>query len=718
MLDGLLGRGFFAKCKSLIKLTKSRIDVIRRKRNATQKFLKKDIADLLANGLDVNAYGRAAGLQAELTLSSCYDFVEQSCDFVLKHLSVMQKQRECPEECREAISSLMFAAARFSDLPELRDLRQIFQERYGNALEYYVNQEFVENLTSRPSTLEKKIQLMQQIAVEFSLEWDSKAFEQKMCRPSTLAQGHKTYDPNNVTDLKKLSHGKGRNIKGENFDVLSEKRLEIASDGHRSHNGKAAVVSKRDDHNLQSRPELSRNGYKPMNVCDETILKRDSHGNASQLRQELAVKNETRNGKESSVQKPFGFDGHRFHNGKEEVASKRDDYNLQSKPEPSRNRYKPVGGCDETTLKRDNHDNPFRGRQEDSVSNGIQDKDSNMLKSVGLYDSSQGKKVEYLEGVSKKHNIRENTTRQRDCQETVPCGKPDTTSNRAGLHVMGNMNESFSVSSHGVSYDNANSMRKVPEDETSRVKPYYNNALPPYVKPSSKLKDSIRKANSVASHPNSEGDGVSKDPLVHKGVDAATTSDKIQLSLDRDDRERHVIGHAKVSRHGLEEGLFNRSDSRGVPLPKPRSVRRKHSRSRSGHSDLGTVEDAEVVKRKSRSRRRDDSRRGLQILFDDELDQNDEEERIIDKLLIHYSKKPSMAEPGKVKRKSKSRHAHHIHAGESLETGNREGLDEESEIVPPPERSVSLPSEQSGASEVTKVFTRAASFQPDRSSAS
>lgn len=35
----------------------------------------------------------------------------------------------------------MLAAARFSDLPELRDLRQIFQERYGNSLECYVNQE-------------------------------------------------------------------------------------------------------------------------------------------------------------------------------------------------------------------------------------------------------------------------------------------------------------------------------------------------------------------------------------------------------------------------------------------------------------------------------------------------------------------------------------------------------------------------------------------------
>jgi hypothetical protein len=52
---------FFFVCgcsKSLIKSTKTRIDVIRRKRKATEKHLKKDIAELLANGLDINAYGR------------------------------------------------------------------------------------------------------------------------------------------------------------------------------------------------------------------------------------------------------------------------------------------------------------------------------------------------------------------------------------------------------------------------------------------------------------------------------------------------------------------------------------------------------------------------------------------------------------------------------------------------------------------------------------
>ena len=42
-----------------------------------------------------------------------------------------------------AVGSLMFAAARFSDLPELRELRDTFHERYGNSLEFFVNQKVI-----------------------------------------------------------------------------------------------------------------------------------------------------------------------------------------------------------------------------------------------------------------------------------------------------------------------------------------------------------------------------------------------------------------------------------------------------------------------------------------------------------------------------------------------------------------------------------------------
>lgn len=105
------------------------------------------------------------------------------------------------------MASLMFAAARFSDLPELRELRDLFQERYGNSLECFVNQkviclldyvlhifsfhlsfisdflqccQFVEKLSSSPPAVEKRIQLLQDIVVEFSIRWDSMGFQKRM----------------------------------------------------------------------------------------------------------------------------------------------------------------------------------------------------------------------------------------------------------------------------------------------------------------------------------------------------------------------------------------------------------------------------------------------------------------------------------------------------------------------------------------------------------
>ncbi|KAJ0895528.1 putative vacuolar protein sorting-associated protein Ist1 [Helianthus annuus] len=183
MFDGFLKSKFYSRCKSEIKLTMKRIEMIRRKRNAMQKFLRNDVADLIKTGLDSNAFNRVEQLYADQNLSWCYEYVEQCCLLVLSELSAMNKQRECPEQCKEAISTLMFAAAIFSDLPELRELRTLFAERYANHLEPYANQQFVTNLKAAPPAKHTKLQMMQEIALEYDLNWDSKVLEQKLYKP-------------------------------------------------------------------------------------------------------------------------------------------------------------------------------------------------------------------------------------------------------------------------------------------------------------------------------------------------------------------------------------------------------------------------------------------------------------------------------------------------------------------------------------------------------
>ncbi|XP_058206747.1 uncharacterized protein LOC131320170 [Rhododendron vialii] len=313
MLGGMLGRGFSSKCKSLIKLTRTRIDVLWRRKEATQLYLKSNLAQLLANGLDTDAYGRTEEYISELNLLSCYDFIEQSCVHILKQLSAMQKQSECPEECREAVGSLMFAAARFSDFPELRDLRDTFQERYGSSLEHFVNQDFVKNLASRPPTTEKKIKLLHDIALEFSIKWDSRGFEKRMANPSASCQGRpKKYGPfHDHEDKDKFPKDKETVTKIDKQSHSSKERNEISSDKYRVNKGGEVNLLKKEDldHRHFRREESTGKSQKPSAGGEQSNPKRDNFDIGPRPRQEFTQHNHelrSSNGKEDSAAKGVG----------------------------------------------------------------------------------------------------------------------------------------------------------------------------------------------------------------------------------------------------------------------------------------------------------------------------------------------------------------------------------------------------------------------------
>ncbi|KAK7335943.1 hypothetical protein VNO80_28090 [Phaseolus coccineus] len=200
MLDALFMPKFYSKSKSRLKLINRRLETIGKKRKAVQKFLKKDIVDLLGYALDYNAYGRAEGLLVDQNMLLCYELVGKFANCVLSHVRDLCKQRDCPDECKEAIQSLIYAAARFSDLPELRDLRTLFTPKFGNTLEPYICKEFVDKLRQVPPSKEMKIQLLRDLSQEFSIEWDSKALEQRLHSPPLLLEDKTKYDPLNDRD--------------------------------------------------------------------------------------------------------------------------------------------------------------------------------------------------------------------------------------------------------------------------------------------------------------------------------------------------------------------------------------------------------------------------------------------------------------------------------------------------------------------------------------
>ncbi|TYI71665.1 hypothetical protein E1A91_D07G005100v1 [Gossypium mustelinum] len=639
MLDGILGRGFAAKCKSLIKAIKSRIDVIRRKKSATLKFLKKDIADLLANGLDINAYGRVEGYIAELVLSSCYDFIDKCCDFVTKHVSVMQKLSDCPEDCREAVSSLMFAAARFSDLPELRELRHIFHERYENSLDVFANKQLVENSASNPSTMERKVMVMHDIASEFSIKWDSKAFERRMSEPVVIPQ------PQDRTKKYGSFHVNGEDNKsnyGKQDRLKKYGSFHVNGDDNKSNDGKQDRPKKYGSFHVNGDDNKSNDGKSADPPRDE--LKVDKNGH----KWEFSVEDKLRQGRE------------------------------------------------EAFARKENLDIPLPQKQE------VVEKDDIAFKTARLSSSTSGKRIERVNGGGKVQDGRENSVPGIDNQDVLTQRKPDLNPNNyAAPRSRSQDKDLFVPDSYANEYGVQNSTRKTPVEGEPKRRPRSSSALPPpYVKPPSiKSKDSMNGANILSSLAGLDSDGVSGDPSM---------PDK------EGQRIPPMRGHDRET-----DNYYSHSES-GIPIPRRRSSRRRHLTSASGHIEIGNAEDTEFMRRKPRSRRRDESRQGLQILFDEEHQRYDQEERIIDRLLMHYSKKPSTSEDGKLRRKSKSHHAHHKRTDvdeEALEKASMDRSDDISETIPRPVRSISLPREQTTQSEGTKVYTRATSFQQGRSNA-
>ncbi|RRT54590.1 hypothetical protein BHE74_00015656 [Ensete ventricosum] len=120
-LDILLGRTSrqTSKLKSFLGLTVSRLAVLRNRRQVRRDQARGDVVQLLQLGHVDRALLRVRN-QTPVPSPPFFDCL------VIVHCC---RPRECPEELREAISSLVFAASRCAELPELDKARDIFSSR-------------------------------------------------------------------------------------------------------------------------------------------------------------------------------------------------------------------------------------------------------------------------------------------------------------------------------------------------------------------------------------------------------------------------------------------------------------------------------------------------------------------------------------------------------------------------------------------------------------
>ncbi|KAJ9688217.1 hypothetical protein PVL29_014103 [Vitis rotundifolia] len=220
----MLHRSFkSAKCKTSLKLAVSRIKLLKNRREAQLKQMKRDLAQLLESGQDQTARIRVEHVVREEKTMAAYDLVEVYCEMITARLPIIESQKNCPIDLKEAITSVIFASPRCSDIPELMEIRKHFTAKYGKDFisaaaelrpECGVSRNLVEKLSATAPDGQTKIKILAAIAEEHNIKWEPKSFEEKESKPpEVLLSGPDTFEKASKMQMEPpdvqapLSHG-------------------------------------------------------------------------------------------------------------------------------------------------------------------------------------------------------------------------------------------------------------------------------------------------------------------------------------------------------------------------------------------------------------------------------------------------------------------------------------------------------------------------------
>lgn len=104
-----------------------------------------------------------------------FGMVEGYCNLLIERVHLIEQEKMCPDELKEAISTLLYAASRCGEFPELQEIRGLFTSHYGKefvgrAIELRnncgVNPKMIQKLSTRPPDLENRIKVLEEIAAE------------------------------------------------------------------------------------------------------------------------------------------------------------------------------------------------------------------------------------------------------------------------------------------------------------------------------------------------------------------------------------------------------------------------------------------------------------------------------------------------------------------------------------------------------------------------
>ncbi|CAA0818612.1 Regulator of Vps4 activity in the MVB pathway protein [Striga hermonthica] len=179
-LDVLLRRSFkTSKFKATVAMAVSRLAVLRNQRHARCSIARSDVVEFLKNNSHERALLRVEQVIKEQNMLDVFVLVEGYCHLLVERVHLFEQQKVCPEELKEAVSTLIYVASRCGEFPELQQIRSIFASHFGRdfaarAVELRnncgVNPKIIQKLSTRMPSLESKMKVLKEIASENNID--------------------------------------------------------------------------------------------------------------------------------------------------------------------------------------------------------------------------------------------------------------------------------------------------------------------------------------------------------------------------------------------------------------------------------------------------------------------------------------------------------------------------------------------------------------------
>uniref|UniRef100_A0A7S0X2A6 IST1-like protein n=1 Tax=Mantoniella antarctica TaxID=81844 RepID=A0A7S0X2A6_9CHLO len=192
MFGGLFGPSFSsAKCKTALRLCCGRIKLLRNKKAQSLKAMRREVGNLMAGDKTDSARVRVEGVMREEANLEAMEVLDLFCELLIVRIPLIESSKDLPQDLKEAIATVIYAAGRSTELPELAQIRCQFAAKYGKdyvtacgdsstASACGVNHVAIAKLSVRPPDAADKLAKLQEIANECGVRFDAAEVSKKL----------------------------------------------------------------------------------------------------------------------------------------------------------------------------------------------------------------------------------------------------------------------------------------------------------------------------------------------------------------------------------------------------------------------------------------------------------------------------------------------------------------------------------------------------------